>query len=85
MGGWNYRIILHDVDEKIENHYYGLHEVYYDLNGSTGWTENPTSSVCGTDEDPKEGIIRALEMALNTLRKTPVIVESKKETWIKAP
>jgi hypothetical protein len=76
--GWNYRIILHDEDPDTERHWYGLHECYYE---PTGWDEQPTSFVCDKDEGPG-AIIAALERALATLKKSAVVVESDRSTWV---
>lgn len=74
---WNYRIVLHDEDPDQDKHWFGLHECYYE---PTGWTENPTTFVCSKDEGP-EAIIAALERALQTLKSSPVIVETDRSTW----
>ena len=69
---WNYRIVLHDLDPDPEKHWYGLHEVHYGMphepgEPGIGPTENPISFVCSRDEG-KDGIVGALELALETLR-----------------
>jgi hypothetical protein len=75
---WNYRIILHDEDPNAANHWYGLHECYYE---PTGWSENPTTFVCDKDEGP-EAIIQELEQAVATLKKSVVLVTSDRATWL---
>ena len=77
MSTWNYRIVLHEENPDPEKHWYGLHECYYE---PTGWTETPVTFVCDKDEGP-ETIIRALEMALHTLRKSTVIQPGDPTTW----
>lgn len=71
---WNYRIIKHDLDPDPSNHWYGLHEVFYEESDipsepgtGTGTSIDPTTFVSDVDEGP-DGIVGALEIALNTLR-----------------
>lgn len=71
--GWNYRIVLHDLDPDPNKHWFGLHEVYYGTpeaprdETKVSPTVNPITFCCGLDEGP-EGIIGSLEMALKTLK-----------------
>ena len=64
---WNYRIIKYPDENG-----YGLHEVYYNEDGSPDtMTKDPIDFVCESEEGP-EGIIRDLEMALADAKKSPV-------------
>jgi hypothetical protein len=69
---WNYRIILHDLNPDTDQHWYGLHEVHYGMpddpsKRGIGPGKNPIMFVCHRDEG-KDGIIKALERALTTVR-----------------
>ena len=77
---WNYRIIFHDTHPKEQ--YYGLHEVYYDADGSvTGWTENPVSFT----SESKAGLMETLMTAKMDARKRSVLVESELDLIQSAP
>ena len=67
---WNYQIIHHDDDDY--NPYFGLHEIYYDDDGSMSWTEEPT--VVGDDT---EEIISSLKMMLKEAENSPVLIHSE--------
>ena len=54
---WNYRIVHY------RNEGYGLHEVYDDAGKPISMTRNPTTFV-SWDEEGRQGIISALELAL---------------------
>ena len=49
---WNYRVILHDEDVDKENHWYGIHEVYYKKDNRTidTWSANPSPVFCNVND-----------------------------------
>jgi hypothetical protein len=85
---WNYRIVKFrhtDRHAKLcgEEHFYGLHEVYYDEDGNpNGYTEHAVRFECGEDEGP-EGIIKSLERALESAKALEVLDANRK--WPKPP
>ena len=73
---WNYRIIYHDKTDYPD---YAIHEVFYDEDGKVeSWTSNPIDPSGGS----KAELIRVLEMMLNDVKKTPILIESKLEEAI---
>ena len=66
---WNYRIIHHDDHE---HPYYGLHEIYYDKKGITGWTAE--ASIVGDDTIE---IVSTLMMMLKDAESAPLLVHSQ--------
>ncbi len=83
---WNYRIVkqMIKVGDR-ERATYGLHEVYYNEDG-TAWamTENATSFGCDlidSDEEAREQVVGALECALKDAKKHPIFIEPEK--WAK--
>jgi hypothetical protein len=52
---WNYRIVKKKYEHEVM---YGIHEVYYDEDGSVSWTKNPipamNSVLEGEVDDPEE-------------------------------
>lgn len=75
---WNYRIVKfkntpRNKEFTGEDHYYALHEVYYNEAGKPdGITENPITFVCDEEEGP-DGITRSLERALKDAKNRPVL------------
>ena len=68
---WNYRIIRYQGGSG-----FGLHEVYYNKDGKPwGMTEEAARFVCDIDEDAKEEIKKALEMALKDIQNYEVLNE----------
>ena len=66
---WNYRVLRH-VDSGME--YYGLHEVYYNGDGSiAAWTED--SILVGEDFGE---IAKAVKMIANDLEKHPIVIDT---------
>ena len=56
---WNYRIMRHEVDGEV---WYGVHEVYYDVNGEPRlWTEKPETIEHNTAKD----VIETLTLRLS--------------------
>lgn len=70
---WHYRLILHDGD--LRGLWIGLHEVYFEGDTVTGWTEDAVAFQCDAEEGP-EGLIRSLEQALRDARERPMLRES---------
>lgn len=68
---WNYRIIHHDTDAEP---WYGLHEVYYDGDGSVmAWTKDAARFSAYT----LQGVQESLLWARGDARKRPVLLESQ--------
>lgn len=73
MSHWNHRLIKREYDECVQ---FGIHEVFYNDDGSIyAYTEEPISVACDTEEDVKE----ILEWMQNCLDK-PVLVYGEIET-----
>lgn len=72
MTHWNYRIVKTvEVIAGEEYTSYGIHECVYDLDGETGWTEEPVQVI----SDTPEGIKWVLEKMKQALKR-PVIEDS---------
>ena len=59
---WNYRIMRHEVDGEV---WYGVHEVFYDEDGSVSWTTKPVFGPSETADD----LIASAEMLLKDIKK----------------
>jgi hypothetical protein len=73
---WRHQIIFHDTDPDPEKHWYGLHEVYYEGDTVTSWTEQAGGFVCDAWETEK-GILKELSIALASAIQRPVLFESQ--------
>lgn len=71
---WNYRIVRRNRDGHA---WLALHEVYYHADGRPhAITADPAQFVADVDED-REGIIRALQLALDDALSRPVLDEAQ--------
>ena len=70
---WNHRVMRSESDGETS---YGVHEVYYDDDGSiTFWTLNPVAAVGDTVDDLQEELLRMLAACA----KNPLDVETGDE------
>ena len=70
---WNNRIIKHEKDGTI---WYGVHEVFYNKDGSIyAYTEDAITIIGETEEET----IRQAEQILRDIKDTPVLVASEIE------
>lgn len=61
MGHWNHRVVKQtDGDET----WFGIHEVFYDEEQGTGWTENAVS-VIGQSVDDLRWVLEKMLLALD--------------------
>lgn len=42
---WNHRVLLHIVSDIKSDNFLAIHEVHYDDDEVTGWTENPVTVI----------------------------------------
>ena len=70
---WNNRIIKHEKDGTI---WYGVHEVFYNKDGSIyAYTEDAITIIGETEEET----IEQVEQILRDIKDTPVLVASEIE------
>lgn len=64
---WNYRIVRH-ADGSL-----ALHEVYYDSEGTPSARSSEPTFFVVDEEEGSEGLIKSLEMALESVKKHGVL------------
>lgn len=71
MSHWNCRIICHDKDEYP---WYGVHEVFYNNDGSIyGYTESAIDITGDTEKEVK----KYARMIMRDINKSPILIESE--------
>ena len=64
---WQYQLIRHEEEDRV---WFGLHEVYYKEGEPWAWTDELFAA------DTVEELIEQLEMMLDDIRRSPIMIEN---------
>lgn len=68
---WNHRIVRHDSDPNPENHWLGVHLVFYENGEQVSWNPVPETIRCSATVG-REGIVGVLVNALKDVMDTDI-------------